>query len=407
MYTIMLDGTTFFDPRLDQYSIEAPILEREANRIGTLTFTIYPGHPRYNDLELFSSLLRVYRDDTLYIVMRPIKRTRKMMDGIEYECEEMMGALHDTVYRPDAYGTANLMYERVGYILANHVAEHAGTPYHFVSYPLYCTRAFDAQLAEEDEPFAVNEYKPHWDVMMDNTVDEYEGYIFAQYLDDRMIFHYQTEDELPQGTQHITFGENMKDVFIESGGDDFFTRVIPLGVDVKTSQAYQDLGGKKNVPKNIIGQRVQTGEHSYSESVDYIPDWQYEDATGVVIEHVERWENVKKKSVLYQKGLAYLNEHKLRFAQNVRLTAIDLHDLDLTIDAFDFMTRVYAYSEVHNIGAYYVVRKLELHLASPEESEIEIGTEEPSLTDLTTAAANRSAARTSDLSSRVFGLENP
>lgn len=406
MYTIMLDGETFFDPRLDQYSIEAPILEREANRIGTLTFTIYPDHPRYNDLELFSSLLRVYRDDAMYIIMRPIKRTRKMMDGLEYECEELMGNLRDTVYRPDAYGENNSLPSRFMHILAN-------IPYHNnrITYG-YCTMTYNTQLAEEDEPFAITEYKPHWDVLFDETVNKFEdGFIYARYdtydEDGKIYLDYRIESELPQGTQHITFGENMKDVFIESGGDGFFTRIIPLGIDVKTSQSYQDLGGKKNRPKNIIGQRVQTGEHSYSESVDYIPDWQYEDATGVAIEHVERWENVKKKSVLYQKGLAYLNEHKLRFAQNVRLTAIDLHDLDLTIDAFDFMTRVYAYSEVHNIGAYYVVRKLELHLASPEESEVEIGTEEPSLTDLTTATANRSAARDSDLSSRVFGLENP
>lgn len=406
MYTIMLDGSTFYDPRLEEYSIEAPIIEREANRIGTLTFTIYPDHPRYADLSLFSSLLRIYRDGTLYIVMRPIKRTRKMFDGVEYECEEMFGVLRDTVYRPDAYGTVDNMFDRLYTMLLNHLAE-ASTAYAFSRATVVCTRAFDDQIEEEGEKFAINDYKPHFDLMMDTSVDKYGGYLFAEYLDNNMVLHYQTEDELPQGTQQVTFGENMKDLFIESGGEGFFTRVIPLGKDKETSQSYQNRGGSKNIPQDIVGQTVQTGPTSYSDSVDYIPDWEYELATGVIIEHVERWEKIGKKKTLYNRGLAYLNEHKLRFSQSVRLTGIDLHDLDLTIDAFDFLTRVYAYSAIHGIGAYYLVRKMELHLAAPEQSEIEIGTEEPNLTDLTTATAARSNGLIGDLSSRVFGLENP
>lgn len=417
MYTIMLDGETFFDPRLDQYAIEAPILEREANRIGTLTFTIYPDHPRYHDLELFASLLWVYRDDALYIVMRPTKRTRKMLDGVEYECEEMMGVLNDTVYRPDAYGKDNSLSSRFITVLNNHRAAVTSTAtYRFNTNGSTCTSAFDSLLAEDDEPFAVTEYEPHWDVFNKEFVNQFDtGFLYATYHEQldpvypagEMHLHFHTADELPRGSKGIIFGENMKDLFIESGGDGFFTRVVPLGADKKTSQAYQDNGGKKNIPIDITGQTVQIGRYTYSDSVDYIPDWEYEQATGVIIEHVERWDKVKKKASLYKKGLAYLNEHKLRFAQNVRLTAIDLHELDVSIGAIDFMTRVTAYSAVHNIPVEYVVRRVELHLASPEESEIEIGTEEPSLTDLTTAAANRSAARDSDLSSRVFGLENP
>ena len=243
--------------------------------------------------------------------------------------------------------------------------------------------------------------------MTERTVNKFDDlFLFALYRDASWSIKCVTENELPTGDQTIEFGDNMKALFIETGGDGFFTRLIPLGVDKSTSKSYRNNGGGNKTPLTIKGQSVVVGPGDYRDtSVDYIPDWEYEQAHNVIIEHTERWPTLKTAGALYNRGLAWFNEHRLRFSSTVRLTALDAHDLNADIDALEFMTRVYCYSAVHGIGAYYVVRKQHLCLADPSQSEIEIGTETPSLTDLTTATARKSSNTIDAIDDRVFGLE--
>lgn len=112
MYTLTIDGRTFYDPRKPQYALESPILDLAANQIGTLTFTIYDSHPEYNNIVLRQSLIRVYFDGTIDRIMRPIKRRLNFKGGAEYTCEEATGRLNDLFKRPVGFtGTAAQMIE--------------------------------------------------------------------------------------------------------------------------------------------------------------------------------------------------------------------------------------------------------------------------------------------------------
>lgn len=107
MYTMTVDGERLYDPRLSEYFVEAPRLEREANRHGTLTFTVHEGNPKYGLIENMKSIVRVYRDGQIIGAYRPCKKRLTFRGGIEYTCEEMTALLNDILRRPKAFtGTA-------------------------------------------------------------------------------------------------------------------------------------------------------------------------------------------------------------------------------------------------------------------------------------------------------------
>ena len=105
MYTMTVDGNKLYDPTLTEYGLESPHLQLEANRFGALTFTIYDWNPRFSTLQLRKSIIRLYRDNALYMVFRPVKRRLNFMGGMEYECEELSAVLNDILKRPAAKTT--------------------------------------------------------------------------------------------------------------------------------------------------------------------------------------------------------------------------------------------------------------------------------------------------------------
>lgn len=102
-----VNGITLYDPTMTDYTLEAPTLHLEANKIGTLTFTVYPDNPQYGSIALRQSIIRVYRDGAIYMLFRPVRRTQRFQGGVEYTCEEMTAFLNDFLRRPAEFtGTA-------------------------------------------------------------------------------------------------------------------------------------------------------------------------------------------------------------------------------------------------------------------------------------------------------------
>ena len=51
MYTIYVDGRLLYDPRIQDTALKNPILELEANKHGSLSFTIFPNHAEYGNIK--------------------------------------------------------------------------------------------------------------------------------------------------------------------------------------------------------------------------------------------------------------------------------------------------------------------------------------------------------------------
>lgn len=103
MYTLTNNGSTLFDPRIQECSLENPMWILEANMLGTLSFTIYPNNPEYNKITKTGSYINVYLDGELMQILRPVSARAGFRGGIEYQCEELGARLNDVLKRPAVF----------------------------------------------------------------------------------------------------------------------------------------------------------------------------------------------------------------------------------------------------------------------------------------------------------------
>ena len=65
MFQIYADENLIYDSRLEEYSITKGQLTLEINRSGAFVFTLYNSHPYFDRIEKLSTIVTVYRDDSL------------------------------------------------------------------------------------------------------------------------------------------------------------------------------------------------------------------------------------------------------------------------------------------------------------------------------------------------------
>lgn len=401
-----LNGLPFYDPRTQAYLVQGWNLRMEANLIATLSFTVYPDNPRYDSIAVRNTLLRIYSDDELILVMRPVRLTETLKGGVTVYCEEMLGALADVSQNVvGEWGAVNTVAGRVSIIIA--ASPRLSADYR-VSATQNITTAFDADLAEENTKFALSEPQSALDLLRSQTCDKFpDGFLFAEYYDEYMKVCFLTESELPQGAQAIEYGKNLQEFSRESNADDFFTRLIPLGADTATTAAQQRDGAPQSRPLTIYGQAVpdyDDPQGDTSVSVIDIHSGSAETAYGVKTKIV-RFDEIKSASALFRRGWAYFGANYGRATKTVNLKAVDLHFADSSIPALKFLTRVPVKVPHLGVNTEYLIKRMNLS-ASPGSSTVELGEVKKSFTDLSSQSAKAAATRFTTLNSRVYGLEH-
>ena len=359
MYTITHGNRTLFDPTRAQYTLEAPILSLEANKLASLEFTIYPNNPEYDLIAEHTSVFNVYRDGTLMIQLRPVYKKRTFAGGTSWRCEDLAARLDDILHRPDYFeGTVkNYITRLVGQYNArvgSADAIHLGRILH---------------KPNEEDVFINDDYEGFWEALNSHIVDVYGGYMIPRHTANGLYIDYLSDDDLPVGTQTIRFGENMADMFLETESDEMYSVLIPLGAD-KDVENPQD-GQANQRPMDISS--VNGGN-------DYINNAAAVQKYGIR-EKTQRWQAIDNATELKAKGTEYLTEHAAKLKDTITLTAIDLHNLDLNVAALQWMTRIPIESDIHDVHTQYTATKLDLHLGTPEPIQLQMGEPKEVFTD--------------------------
>ena len=359
MYSIYLDGQLLFDPRIDEIGVTAPTLELEANKFGTLSFTIYPNHPLYGSINKISSILTVYKDDKMIYQFRPIWTQRQFKNAIKVKCEELLAHLNDFKYRPFEYtGTLKGFVESV-----------------LDSYNSRCDAGKEVfmgniKVTDDNDYVAYSsiDYLGHWEVLQSRLQETHGGYFKARYTVSGVYLDYLRADDLDISTQVIEFGENLTDLFIETDSEETYSVLVPLGAEI---EAYDEHGDA--VKKRLTVETVNEGK-------DYI-----ENADGIALygrrETTNTWNDVTIASNLLTKGKEYLDTIAVKFSETVELSAVDLHNVNADVETFNFLEWVQVKSELHNLSQSYVLEKATIPLGSPDSSKITLGSEKRTLTD--------------------------
>lgn len=338
MFTIHHNGELFFDPRVDGYPLGAPELLREANKIGTLTFTIFPPNPDYRTIKMLRSVFSVYKDGALIYQGRPAYRMKRMKGAVEYKCEELTACMNDYKLRPMTYsGPVDQLFMA---ILSSFNNRSQSVTFN----PGYIQNPGEIEWSET--------YIGHWDALQ-KLVTQFGGYIIPRYESGQILLDWLAEDDLPESSQSIRFGENLKDMFLETDTNETFSGIIPLG------------GVPQGETDKITIESVNGGSDVlYNDDAADLYGWR---------ETVKEWKDVTDPETL--KGLAeeWLRGNGVKFRDSVQISAIDLHNADLSIESFEYLHWITAESSRHDLHARYILSREETPLDRPVGTQITLG----------------------------------
>lgn len=128
MFRLTVDGKILHDPDFDESIVEKPLLKLAANKLATLTFTIYPNNPMFNQIQKVKSVIAVYRDSEIISLLRPVKSKLNFMGGVDYTCEDCLARLNDIKRRPSYYSGTQAAY--LSAMLTDFTAQYSAT-FHF------------------------------------------------------------------------------------------------------------------------------------------------------------------------------------------------------------------------------------------------------------------------------------
>lgn len=354
MYRITLGNSTIYDPRLPECFLGDPDLHQKANKVGTLSFRVYPSHAQYGQFVKLASVVSVYKDSRPLPMWRgrvlsTIMRTDKSM---LIECEELLAYLLDSIVRPFKFSGS--VSDFLEYVLTQHNEQvtdaqkiNLGTV--TVTDPNdYITRSSI-------------DYLSSWEVIESRLIKKLGGYLRLRHESDGMYLDYLagTQEDLPTSLQVIEYGENLTDLTDEVGAEETYTACIPLGAKIKLED---DTG--EEIERRLTVESVNDG-------ADYIVNDEALAQYGWICAPVSEttWEDVTLPKNLMTKARAYLNNQGVKLKRTLTLTAVDRPE----VESFDFLEYVRVKSTPHGIDTSYLLTEKNTPLADPRGTTITMG----------------------------------
>lgn len=358
MYKIYKDNIPIYDLRDDEFIVVNPNLDLEVNKLGSLSFNIYPSHPYFDKLEKRNSVLTVYKDNKIIYKGYIISDEQGLLNDKKIECEGVLGYLNDSIVRPYTFsGTPEQLFKDLFNGHNSQVAEHQQLKIGTIT----VTDPNDYIVRS-----SVN-YASTWDVLNDDLINKLGGYLRVRYESDGTYVDY-LEDFDDTSTQVIEFGENLIDILVKNNAADLYTVVIPLGAEIE----------------NEDGTAERLTIKSVNNDIDYLVNQEAYDKYGWIVAPVDltTWDDVTVAANLKTKGTTFLNTEAVMLKSSLEVSAIDLNVTDEQIEAFFIYEYVRFISSVHNINQKYLLQKISIPMDKPQDMKITLGREENSLTGI-------------------------
>lgn len=371
MFTVFSDNALLYDPRLPEYVLTDPVLSLAKNEPARLSFGVPKKNPNCGAVTRLQSRIKVYRDGALVFLGRVIEDGVGLNHRQTYLAEGALAFLLDSVQRPFAFeGSVEAFLTQ---LLTVHNAQVNADQQIAVG---SVTVEPGVTLAAASE-----EYASVWEVLKEQLVDVYGGYLVLSFdADEQPVLNYLTFPP-DTATQRIEFGENLIDLAVTRNADETFTACIPLGATLKEIDENVDSDERLTIADANGG-------------LDYLIDSITAVRYGVIYAPVEltTFKDEKNATYLMQRGRAWLAGIGTRLKENISLTAVDLHNVDADVEAFSFLDRVIVSCGEACPESEFVLSGMEIPLNNPGSTSITLGDTRPSLIG-DNAVQNASAAK--------------
>ncbi len=353
MYRIYANDTAIWTPGDNKKKIISPKLTLEVNKIGSLSFTIYPDHEAYESLVKMQTIISVYQDDQVLFKGRIFSDQADFRKAKKVEVEGILGYFNDSIVRPYSFQGDVPEY------LKMLIDQHNGQMPERKQFKLGNVTVTDPNGYITRES---SDYPKTWDEIENKLIKLLGGYIMIRYEEDGNYIDYLA-DFTGVSSQKIEYAVNLLDLDNEVKADNLATCIIPLGASV------QD---KKGNSTRITIAKVNDG-------LDYIYDPIAEAVYGR-ISKVVTWDDVTLPENLLKKARNQLKTMIL-LEGTLNIKAVDLHLSDEQIQAFRIGQYIPVYSVPHGINENMLLTKFGLDLSNPANFSFSLGRTKTSFID--------------------------
>ena len=230
-YRIMANGNTIYDTQdKNTYPVVKPQLHQELNNAGTLSFTVIPGHPYYNNITKMQTFVTVYKNNDEIFYGR-VLRTEKGLDGqLNVDCEGGITFFLDSeMGKVEVTETVEAFFTRC---INNHNSQVEAAK-------RFTIGTISVAKKNESHAFKITDWEDTKSTIESNLLGQFGGFLNVRPKNGGGHYIDYVENFGRINTQPIQIGVNIIDKDDSVSGENIFTILHPLG-KTSSSGAGQD-----------------------------------------------------------------------------------------------------------------------------------------------------------------------
>lgn len=355
MYTIEYYDDYIYIPGNKNYTALSPILEREENKAGKLTFTQLEGHPHFAEFKKLKFGIKVKENEKIIFKGRIIDTEQIFDRSIFYTVEGKLATLNDSQCRPFSFqGTPEELFK---YFIDNHNSQTGSEQQLKVGNVTvtdpnnYISRSWDKTTK------TIN-------LIKSRLIDSLGGFLVIRYEDDGDYIDWLSSSDRTS-SQKIEFGSNLIDLNVFIDAAKTCTACIPYGA------------------KDEDGNRITIA--SVNDNLDYIINEALKEEYGIIYAPTDTvtWDDVTRPENLFEKAENWLYHEGIMFNSSIDISFLDLSKLGVDVEQIDLYDNIEFISTPHNISCSYMVGKMKSDLSKPGDAYVSLGVTTKTLTDIT------------------------
>lgn len=398
MYSIYADGKCIYTNQstVDKWQAISPKLSIGDNCSGSLELKLPPKNEGYESVKRLTSEIVVYKDNVEIWSGRVVSENTDFYKNRYIYCEGELAYLNDSIQPPNEYH--NKTVSEFLQILINIHNAQVDAKHQFTVGAVTVT---DEQVTDgNDTIYRYTNYETTMECIQGKLIDKLGGHVRIRKVNGVRYIDY-LKDWPNVNSQKIEFGKNLLDFTKKYDATEFITVLVPQGEALTCSEysngtnykageycvydgyiyrAKVDISSQDWTPSNWT--RVQkyiqalqpylTVEEVNNGSIFVSNDAAVANYGKIIGKYT--WDDVTDPSVLLSKARKYLSD--LQFDNMVlELSAIDLHYMDIDIEAIRPADQVRVISVPHGLNRLFPVTKLEIPLNDPTGTTFTLGDE--------------------------------
>ena len=350
MYQVLIDGRDLYYPGDEEYTVSDATVKLQLNDSGTFECNVPVTNPEYANIKNRISMIQVLKDNKEIFYGEVRESEKDFYRTKQVYAVGELAFLFDSIQPPARYQniTPRQLLETWLNIHNEQVEDK---------------KKFYVGMVTVQDPndslYRYTNYETTLDCIRDKLCDKLGGYLRIRKENGKRYLDLVTLQEYGKiCEQAIEFGENLLDYSENILASDLYTACIPQGARLDESpieglEAYVDITSV-NDGKNYVYIEEAVNTYGWNRCV-------------VSWDDVTQPENLKTKAENWLKDAQYES-------MVLNVTAADLSVLNVDLDSFCLGDYIPVYSAPHGMDRLFPVQSMELHLQSPADDRLQLGT---------------------------------